>query len=123
MRRPTHPAREKELVTAQFGLLKPGRDGKSGWLSEFELDWSLCLALCHDGPRDDLVSMRDIAHAQTDEIAAPKLTVDGQVEHREIADCVCVLKVNANRPDVLQLEGWLLAYQFSLVPGFAFRAR
>ncbi len=33
---------------------------------------------------------------------------------------MCVLEVNANRSDILRLEGWLLADQLLLVPGFAF---
>lgn len=29
-----------------------------------------------------------------------------------------VLEVNSDRPDVLGLQGWLLADQFAFVPGF-----
>ena len=53
--------------------------------------------------------MRDVSDAQADEIAATKLAVDGQVEHGEFANCVRILEVNADRPDVLRLAGWLLA--------------
>ena len=64
MRRPTHPAREEELVTAQFGLLQPSRNSNSGRLGQFELDWPLCLALGHNGPGKNLAPMRDISDSQ-----------------------------------------------------------
>jgi hypothetical protein len=32
---------------------------------------------------------------------------------------MCVLQVDADGPDVLGLEGWLLADELALVPGFA----
>jgi hypothetical protein len=32
---------------------------------------------------------------------------------------MCILEVNTDGPDVLRLEGWLLADELSLVPGFA----
>ncbi len=98
MRRPTHPTREEELVTAQFGLLQPSRNSNSGRLGQFELDWPLCLALGHNGPGKNLAPMRDISDSQADKVATPKLAVDGEIEHREVADRVCVLKVNTDRP-------------------------
>ena len=64
--------------------------------------------------------MCDVADAQTDEIAAAKLAVDGQVKHGEIANGMGILKVYANGPDVFGFEGWLLADKFSLIPGVAF---
>lgn len=62
--------------------------------------------------------MRDISDTQADEVAAPKLAIDGQVEHGEVTNGMLVLKVNADRPDVLRLERWLLAYEPPFVPGF-----
>lgn len=64
--------------------------------------------------------MSNVVYVQADEVAATKLTVDGQVEHCEIADGVRVREVNSDRPDVFRFEGLLLANEFPLVSGFAF---
>ena len=53
--------------------------------------------------------MSDVADAQAHEIAAAKFAVDGQVEHGEITDGMRILEVDADGPDVLRLERWLLA--------------
>ncbi len=64
--------------------------------------------------------MGDVAHPQADEIAAPKLAVDGQIEHGEVTDRMGILEVDADGPNVFGLERWLLADELPLVPGFAF---
>jgi hypothetical protein len=76
--------------------------------------------LNHHGPREYLGSMRDVAYSKSDEIATAKLAVDSQVEHRQIADCVLVLKVNSDSPDVLRLQRWFLADELVIVPRLAF---
>ena len=65
--------------------------------------------------------MRDVADTQIHEIAAARLTIDGQVEQGEIADGMGILQVDSDRPDIFWLQRWLLADELSLVPGFAFR--
>ena len=58
--------------------------------------------------------MRKVADPKADEIAAAQLTVDSQVEHGQIADCMRVLKVNPDSPDVLGLQRWFLADELAL---------
>jgi hypothetical protein len=58
----------------------------------------------------------NVADAQADEIAAAKLTVDGQVEHGELTNGMRILEVDTDGPDVLRLERGLLADQLPLVP-------
>lgn len=62
--------------------------------------------------------MGNVSDVQADEVAATKFAVDCQVEHGEVANRMLVLKMNADCPDVLQLEGWLWAHEPPLVPGF-----
>jgi len=57
----------------------------------------------------------DVADPQADEIAAAKLTVDGQVEHGELTNGMRILEVDTDGPDVLRLERGLLADQLPLV--------
>lgn len=63
--------------------------------------------------------MGNVAHTQADEVAATQLAVDGQVEHGEVTDSMGVLEINSNGPDVLRLQGRLLADELALVPCFA----
>jgi hypothetical protein len=39
--------------------------------------------------------MGDVTHTQADEIAAPQFAVDRQIEHGQVADRMCILKVDA----------------------------
>jgi hypothetical protein len=57
-----------------------------------------------------------LADLQSDEITAPGLAVDRQVEHREIADPLLALKMQVDGPDLLGLEGRLWPNEASLVP-------
>jgi hypothetical protein len=63
--------------------------------------------------------MSHIAHMQVDEIATPQFAVDSKVEQGQVTNCVAVLQVYPNGQDFLWFEGWLLADEFALVPGFA----
>jgi hypothetical protein len=91
----------------------------SGRSRQFELDRSLRLALNDHGARQNLVAMGYIPHMKADQVAASQLAVDGQIEQGQVANRMVVLQVDTDRPDILGLEGWLLADQLALVPGFA----
>ena len=54
-----------------------------------------------------------IIDTHPNEVAVPKLAVDGQIEHRKIA----LAAANANCPDVLRLQRTLLADQATLFQG------
>ena len=60
--------------------------------------------------------MGHVAHHQTDQVTAAQLAVDGEVEQGELADIAGYLQSGANGPDLPELQGWLLADQFALVP-------
>ena len=49
--------------------------------------------------------MTDIPDLEGNEVAAAKLAVDSQVEQSELAHSILHLKTNAERPDVLELNG------------------
>jgi hypothetical protein len=46
--------------------------------------------------------MRDVVNAQADKIAAARLAGNAQVEHGKIANGMCILKVDADRPGVFR---------------------
>jgi hypothetical protein len=120
MRRARLPAGKQVLITAKLRLLQPDTDGGSRMFRQLNLHWPLRFPLNHHGSREYLGPMRNVAYPKADEIAAAKLAVDSRIEHGQIADCMCVLKVNSDSPDVLRLQGWFLSDELSLVPHFAF---
>jgi hypothetical protein len=52
-----------------------------------------------------------------DHVAATKLAVDCQVEHREVASVAFDLEFSPYRPDVFGSQRWLRTGQLALVPG------
>jgi len=58
---------------------------------------------------------RLVADAQLHKIAAAKLAIDAQVEQCKIAGARLYLKPDANRPDILDLQGRLLPDEISLI--------
>jgi len=48
--------------------------------------------------------MRDIAYLEFDEIAAPKLAVDGQIEKGKISGTLGQLQSHPDRPDVSEFQ-------------------
>jgi hypothetical protein len=58
----------------------------------------------------------DVIDPKADEIAAAKLAVDGEVEHRQIAFAVLDLKSDTNGPDLFRPKRALLANETALVP-------
>jgi hypothetical protein len=60
--------------------------------------------------------MTDIAGLQGDEVVRTQLTVDAQVEQRELAHTVLHLVADPERPDVIELEWSLLPDDLAFVP-------
>ena len=60
--------------------------------------------------------MSNIPHTNLHQITASQFAVDGEVKQSQITDLLRDLKPDANCPDLLQLEWWLLACQLALVP-------
>jgi hypothetical protein len=57
-----------------------------------------------------------LADFQPDQITASELAVDCQIEHNQVPDFRLALKVEADGPDLLGLEGRLGANKTALVP-------
>jgi hypothetical protein len=74
-------------------LGKPLADGAPGLLGDLELHRSARLLLDHSRSVANSASADHIIDRQPDEIATPELAVDGQVEHREVANAAFNLKL------------------------------
>ena len=63
--------------------------------------------------------MAYVPDPKRDEVAATQLAVDAKVEKREFAHPAFHLKTDAQRPNVLRLEGRLLPDDLALAPWLA----
>ena len=81
----------------------------------------LSLPLAHLRTIDGMSVRCHILHLQADDVAASQLTIDGQIEHREIACSPLDLQFAPNRPNVFGAKRRLSPCQFALIPGFARR--
>ena len=118
MRRSRLTTGEQILLRLQIRLFDPCRDCGPRRLGQFELHRLLGLPLHDHRSGHYLTGVRHVPNPQIDEITATQLAVDCQVEHGQIADLVFIMEVDPNSPDVLWLQGWLLADQLAFVPGF-----
>src|SRR5487761_2049054 len=94
----------------------PCRDGVPCLLSDLELHRPPGLLLHDDCTGSDVTALDDIVHAETDQITATQLAINGEVEQREFARSMIQPQPNPDGPDFLQLKRGLLAKQLTFVP-------
>jgi len=74
------------------------------------------LFLHDDRPCRDMTALDYIVDVQPYQIATAQLVVDGEFEQRQFPRSMVQLQSNPNRPDLLQLQRWLLTDQLAFVP-------
>lgn len=94
----------------------PGRQRIAGLLRDPELNGALALLLEDLCATLDTSGLANVTDAQLDEIAATEFAVDGAVKQCQVSDIGSHLQVDANGPNVLELQRHLLANEFALVP-------
>ena len=87
-----------------------------GRLRDLELNEPSCPPLYDRLAVFDAPGDADVFDTLADQITAPQLAIDGQIEHSEIASSVLILEPNRNRPNILRQERSLLANEALLVP-------
>jgi hypothetical protein len=88
----------------------------SGLFRDLELNRTAGLVLDDRCSVSHVSAGSNLIDPKADEIAAAKLAVDGEVEHRQIAFAVLDLKSDANGPDLFRPEWTLLANETAFVP-------
>jgi hypothetical protein len=81
----------------------PGGNRVPRLLGDFKLDRPLGFLLHDDRPRSDSTALDHIVDAESNQIAAAQLAVDGEVEQCEFTGSLRQLQANPNSPDLLQL--------------------
>jgi hypothetical protein len=98
---------------------QPISDSASGLLSDFELNRSACLLLDYRRSIADRPARAHVVDFEPNEVAAPELAVNGEIEHRKISFAAFQSEPDPDRPDILRLQRALLTDQASLVPRHA----
>jgi hypothetical protein len=112
-------AREEVLPVRWNAIGDPIAECRSGLFSDFELDRSAGFPLDYRGAVPDSAPDAHVADLEPNEVTAPQLAVEGQIEQSEIASTLFELRPDADRPDLLWLQRALLADKAALVPGGA----
>ena len=110
-------AREQILALASIERHEPLADSSTGLLGDLELHRPASLLLNDGRAIANSPASEYVIDPQPNEIAAPELAVDRQIEHRKIASATLHLQPYSNCPDILRLQRALLADQASAVPG------
>src|SRR5215470_1202422 len=96
---------------------EPLANGSTGLLGNLELHRPASLLLNDGRAIANSPASEHVIDPQPDEITAPELAVDRQIEHRKIASATLHLQLYSNGPDILWLQRALLTDQASPVPG------
>ena len=110
-------AREEVLPVRWNAIGDPIAECCSGFFGDFELDRSAGFALDYRGAVPDSAPDAHVADLEPNEVTAPQLAVEGQIEQSEVASTVFELKPDADCPDLLWFQRALLADEAALVPG------
>ena len=89
------------LVSVEGG--EPLANSSTGLLRNLELHRPAGLLLNDGRAIANSPASKHVIDPQSDEIAAPELAVDGEIEHREIAFSTLQLKPYPDCPDILRL--------------------
>jgi hypothetical protein len=86
-------------------------------LRQLKPDWPTGFLLANCRAIDCIPTRCNILDTKCDDIAAPQLAVDCEIEHRQVAYPPVHLQPGTDRPDMLRPQRRLLADELAVVPG------
>lgn len=98
------PAWKCEVVNAAASPFEPGEQAGSRIGGDFELNWSSRFLLDDHRSRADGGSRHKRADFDFDQVAAPELAVQRQVEESSISHPTFTIKKEADRPNLFDLQ-------------------
>jgi hypothetical protein len=104
------PEAAREKISAAPGVQRgqPVASGGAGMLRDLELHWPAGLLPNYGRTIANPAADEYIVDSDPDEVAAPELAVDRQIEHRKIAPALLHLQPDSDRPNVFWLQRALL---------------
>ena len=101
-------------------LIEANREPPTRLSGYFELHALLCFLL-HDGRSfNDSITVEHIAYLKRDEVTGWPLTIEGEIEKREIALTIAYLQSNPDSPYLFRFQRGFLTNELALVPGLSF---
>jgi hypothetical protein len=94
-------------------------DGLPRLLRQFKPDGPTGLLLPHCCAIDCIPARCNVLDAKCDDIAAPQLAVDRQIEHCQVSRPPLNLQSGTDRPYMFRPQWWLLADELAFVPGLS----
>src|SRR5262249_29547855 len=88
-------------------------------LRQFKPDGPPGLLLPHCGAINCIAARCNVLDPKSDDIAAPQLAVDCQIEHCQVTRASVHLQPGMDRPNMFCPQRWFLADELTLVPGLA----
>src|SRR3982751_1570392 len=79
------PTRKQELAQLLSRQLDVIVDRLAGWLRQLKSDRAAGLLLAHACAIDGIAIGGNVTHFYSDDIAAPELAIDGEIEERKVA--------------------------------------
>lgn len=113
MRRGFQPALEEIIVSTRHPAFEKRSYRSAGVLRDLELHGPAGLLLDDNAARLYVSAGRHIANLQPDEVAAPELAVDCEVEEDERPHFAFNLEPYPARPDLVHFQRWLLTGQLA----------
>lgn len=110
------PARKEVVFALQSRRFDPACKRIAGRRGDLKLDRVAGIVLDHAGATGNCFAMADITDAQSHKVTAAELAVQSKVEQGKFTSPLLHLKVDPNRPDILQLQRSLLPHDLVLVP-------
>jgi hypothetical protein len=92
-------------------------DGLPRLLRQFRPDGLSGFLLPHCRAVYCIATWRDVLDAKCDDIAAPQLAIDCEIEHRQVTGPPVYLQSGTNRPNMFWPQWRLLANELALVQG------
>jgi hypothetical protein len=112
-------AGEKKLARFLAGGFDVIVDGLPRLLRQLEPDGPTGLLLPHCGAIHRIPAWCNVLYPKCDDIAAPQLAVDRQIENCQVARPSVHLQSGTDRPNMFWPQRRLLADELALVPGLS----
>ncbi len=94
------PTWKHEAASQHFWTFDPVGNGITRVFSQFKLNWPLCFALHHRNTFAHLISVYEVAHLETYQIASTQLAIDRDIKERQISQIVCQFETRSDGPDL-----------------------
>lgn len=114
------PTWKHEATSQHFWTIDPDGNGITRIFSQFKLNWPLCFTLHHRNTFAHLVSIYEVAHFETYQIASTQLAIDRDIKERQTSQIVCQFETRSDGLGLFWSQRALLPDDATFVPSSLF---